>query len=71
MSPFLQTVLVLTIVAGCAIVLGFQAFRTFSSGKGKLGSCCSKGCGAGEASKSAVVPKQVQVIPSDQLFRRQ
>jgi len=52
MSPLIQHTIALTLVAGCLTFLLFQVLSTLRTGKGKLGSCCSKGCSAGEPPKS-------------------
>lgn len=46
MPIWLQHLLVLTLVAGCGLFVLRQAYLTLRKGTGKLGACCSKGCGA-------------------------
>ena len=49
MGLWLQHLLVLLIVAGCAAFVARQMVRTFRLKKSKLGACCAKGCDAGGA----------------------
>ena len=40
----LQNVLVLLIVAACALIVLRQLVRTLRGGKSRVGQCCAKGC---------------------------
>jgi len=69
MGAWTQTVIALSLVAICAIVIGRQALAWFKGRASKLGSCCSKGCGAGDkalvAAKPAAPP--MQFMPAELL----
>jgi hypothetical protein len=67
MAMWLQHVLALSIVALSAGMLIWQGTRALSGKRGRLGSCCSKGCGAAEAPKKLT---GVAFIPSEMLGRR-
>lgn len=66
MSVWQQHLLVLLLVAGCAVAIGLQAVRTLRGKKSKLGSCCAKGCEAGEPAKTP----GVHFMPADMLRKR-
>jgi hypothetical protein len=62
----LQHVLVLSLVVFCLAYVVRQAIATLRLRKGNLGSCCSKGCSAGDTPPS---PKS-QFLPADLLIRK-
>ena len=71
MPPWLQHLLVLTLVAGCVTVVARQLIGTFRLRRGtKLGSCCAKGCEGQTSSRSPVKPERIVFIPSNTLVRR-
>jgi hypothetical protein len=67
MSPLLQHLLVLLLVIGCAVVVGWQLVNTFRGRSSRIGSCCAAGCAA--AAKPAEAPKVV-FFPAESLIRR-
>jgi hypothetical protein len=65
MGLSLQHILVLFLVAGCAMVVAGQAVRTLRGKKSRLGSCCAKGCDA----EKPQTPR-VHFMPADMLRKR-
>ncbi len=61
-----QHLIVLALVVLCVAYVAKQAIGTLRGGKGKLGSCCSKGCNAGEQQTQA----KPQFLPADLLLRK-
>jgi hypothetical protein len=72
MPLWLQHLLVLVLAVGCCAIIGWQGFKTLTlRGRGKLGSCCAKGCdGAGKSSKPPSEQRRVQYMPIETLSRR-
>ena len=68
MTPWIQTIIALTIVALAVIVVIYQATSAMRGKRSKLGSCCAKGC---QAPKSeGPEPERVVFFPSDMLIKR-
>ena len=68
MTPWIQTIIALSIVVLAAIVVVYQATSAMRGKRSKLGSCCAKGC---EAPKQAgPKPERVAFFPSDMLMKR-
>ncbi|MFT3785948.1 MAG: FeoB-associated Cys-rich membrane protein [Tepidisphaeraceae bacterium] len=65
MSPLVQNIIVGLIVLACVAYVSRQFLRTFAGKRGKLGSCCSKGCEP-IAPKPDAKPRE-HFIPSDAL----
>ena len=65
MSLLLQNIIVLTAVAACVGYAGFQMFGTLFGRKGKMGSCCAKGCPTDP--KPAGGAERIVFLPSDAL----
>jgi hypothetical protein len=74
MPLYLQNLLVLLAVAACGLFLARQGWRTLAGKKSKLGSCCSKGCGANESAKSnstqANTGQRIVFLPAEMLGRK-
>jgi hypothetical protein len=66
MPLWIQHILVLLVVAGAAIVLLRQGIASVR-GRGKLGSCCAKGCEAQVAPKRDV--ERIVFVPVESLSR--
>jgi len=64
---WIQTVLVIAIIAASAVYLLGQLGRALAGRRSKIGSCCAKGCDA--ASPSPSTPRTA-FIPSELLIRR-
>ena len=69
MSPLIQNLIALLLVAACAGYVAWQLLRTIRSGKGKAGACCNKGCGSDEAAASKSPGPREQFIAADSLRR--
>lgn len=67
MALLLQHLLVVSLAAGCAGVVGWQVINTFRGRKSRVGSCCATGCGGTE--KRAEEPPMV-FFPVDSLSRK-
>jgi hypothetical protein len=63
---WIQTLLVIAIVAASAAYLFAQIGRALAGKRSKLGSCCAKGC---DAASDPATPKTA-FIPSELLIRR-
>ena len=71
MPLWLQHLLVLLAVAGAAAYVVRQAVATLRAGKGGFGSCCAKGCGSQEKTKTTrPAAERVVFLPVDSLTRR-
>jgi hypothetical protein len=64
MSLWSQHFLVLLIVAFCVAIIAVEAVRTLRGRKGKLGSCCAKGC---ETQSPASNTQRVVFLPAEML----
>lgn len=72
MTPMVQDILALTLVAACTVAMAWQVVRAFR-GAGTLGRCCSKGCGGAVEQMRKVdgaATSKVVFIPSSSLRRR-
>ncbi|QOV89134.1 hypothetical protein [Humisphaera borealis] len=69
MSPLLQHILALSIVAACLGYVGVQGYRAIRGKRSRIGNCCSKGCG-GEKSAPPPSGDRIAYIPADMLRRR-
>jgi hypothetical protein len=67
MTPILQNILALTLVSVCGGWSLWQGVKSVRGKRSRLGSCCSKGCGAG--TPQAKVEK-THFLPSEMLRRR-
>ena len=67
MSETTQHVVVLAIVALCAVYILWQGFGSFFGRKSKMGSCCAKGC---EAPKPQAGAERLHFLPADDLRKR-
>jgi hypothetical protein len=63
----LQHLIVLALVVVCVAYIAKQAIGTLRGRKGNLGSCCSKGCNAGEQQQTQA---KTQFLPAEMLIRR-
>src|SRR5436190_21575581 len=76
MPSWLQHLLVLLLVIGCCAFVARQALASLAGRKSKLGSCCAKGCSAGETAKPAAAasaapkPERIVFMPIEMLSRR-
>jgi hypothetical protein len=68
MPLWLQHLLVLTLVAVCLAYAVYQGIRSLLGGKGRLGSCCAKGC-APTSPQAASTPK-IHFLPAEMLRKR-
>jgi hypothetical protein len=62
----LQHVVVIALVVVCLAYVVRQAVVTLRGDKSKLGSCCSKGCSAGEPQTQS----KPQFLPAQMLIRK-
>lgn len=67
MPVWLQTVIVLLIVAGAAGAVLRQLLRSLVGKRSRLGSCCAKGCPPRPATKPE---NRVAFVPVELLIRR-
>jgi hypothetical protein len=65
MSPLLQNILALSLVAICLAYVGWQGYRALLGKRSRIGSCCAKGCA--DPAKSST--GQVAFLPVDMLSR--
>jgi hypothetical protein len=70
MSPLLQNIIVVALVAFALGVVGRQTFSALKGRKSKLGSCCSKGCGSAAPAKSAKPTERIVFMPVEMLSSR-
>ena len=73
MAPWLQHTIVLLAVVGSAAAVLRQAFASLRGRKGRIGSCCDKGCGSApeSSSKPAQPPaNRIVFLPVEMLTRR-
>ena len=74
MSAILQNLFAITLVAACGSWAVWQGVKSMSGKRSKLGSCCAKGCGAGEQKKGVgdgqPAVQKVHFLPADMLRRR-
>jgi hypothetical protein len=61
-----QDVLALTLVAACGGWAVWQAVKSLSGKKSRMGSCCTKGCSSQESSQTT----KTQFLPADLLKKR-
>jgi len=64
-----QHLLVLLLVAGCLLLVGWQTFQSLLGRKSKIGSCCAKGCDP-NAHKAQEKIERKHFLPADMLVRR-
>jgi hypothetical protein len=69
MALLLQNLLVVLAVAGCGGFLARQVWLSLGGKRSKLGSCCSKGCGANEPAKPGS-GERIQFLPAEMLGRK-
>jgi hypothetical protein len=67
MAGIVQNIIALGLVAVCLTWAARQAYKSLNGKRSKLGSCCQKGCSAGEAKP---IGEKVHFLPSDMLKRR-
>lgn len=70
MSPLLQNLIALLLVAACVGYVGWQLFKTINFGNGKAGKCCSQGCDAHAKADQEKPKAGLQFIASDSLRRK-
>jgi hypothetical protein len=68
MQIWLQNLLVILAVALCGGFLVRQGWMTLAGKKSKLGSCCSKGCGAHEPKPGS--GERIVFLPAEMLGRK-
>lgn len=68
MSLWLQHILVLALVAFAVFVVIRGAVGTLRLRHGKIGSCCAKGCDAGQPKVQS--PERIVFLPVESLRRR-
>jgi hypothetical protein len=68
MPIWLQHLLVVSLALGCLSVVIWQAVGSMRGRKGRIGSCCSKGCGANETPKKP--NERIVFLPAEMLGRR-
>jgi hypothetical protein len=64
-----QHLLVLLLVAGCLLLVGWQTFQSLLGRKSRIGSCCAKGCPPVDQ-KPAQKTERTHFLPADMLVRR-
>ncbi len=72
MAMWLQNLVVIVAVAGCVAFIAWQFVGTLFS-RGKLGSCCAKGCSRTQAEakgKAGEGDQRVVFLPAEFLTRR-
>jgi hypothetical protein len=69
MSVAAQHVIVALIALACVTYVAWQAFKTLTLRRGKLGACCAKGCDAGQE-KRPTDAQRVQFLPIEMLSRK-
>jgi hypothetical protein len=67
MAGIVQNMIALALVAVCLGWAVWQGYKSLNGKRSKLGSCCQKGCSAGEARP---IVEKVHFLPSDMLKRR-
>jgi hypothetical protein len=70
MALWLQNLLALTVVGGCAAYAGWQAAQSLWGKRSRIGSCCSRGCGHAEQSSTKPATERIVFIPVEALRRR-
>lgn len=71
MPLIVQNIIIILAVAGCAGFLGWQGWLTLAGRRSKLGSCCSKGCGAAnETAKTDQKGERIVFLPAEMLGRK-
>ena len=68
MPLWLQHLLVVLLVAGCVLVVGWQALQTLWGKKSVIGKCCAKGCPPAAAEPKA--DQRVHFMPVEMLRKR-
>lgn len=68
MPIWLQTLVVLLIVAAAAGVVAWQLLRSLIGRRSRLGACCSRGCPT-TPSKTAPPQERIIFVPRDALRR--
>ena len=69
MSPLLQHILALSLVAICVAYVGWQGIQAFRGKRSRVGSCCAKGCTPADQKGQAATPKVVY-FPVEMLSRK-
>jgi hypothetical protein len=70
MSPLLQNIIALTLVAGCLLFVIRQAFAALSGKRSKIGSCCAKGCQTPATTPTSPKSERIAFIPVELLIKR-
>jgi hypothetical protein len=71
MAPWIQISIVILAVGASGAFLVRQAWLTLAGKRSRLGSCCSKGCGANETEpKTQGASDRVQFLPVEMLGRK-
>jgi len=68
MPLLLQHLLVIVVAAGCAGIVLWQAVQTLIRRKGRMGSCCAKGCEPPPATDAK--SEKIIFVPAETLGRR-
>ncbi|CAN5571515.1 hypothetical protein BH10PLA1_BH10PLA1_19570 [soil metagenome] len=66
----LQNIVAISITLACVAFIAWQGVATLSGRKGKLGSCCAKGCDAGAKPTDKPAEAKVQFLPSSMLSKK-
>ena len=67
MSQVAQHAVVLLVVVGCVAFAGREVYRTFAGRRGRVGSCCDKGCGSAGTDGGEPKAERVVFLPSSSL----
>jgi len=70
MALWLQNLLALTVVGGCAAYAGWQAVQSLWGKRSRIGSCCSRGCGHTANTSAKPAAERIVFVPVEALRRR-
>jgi hypothetical protein len=74
MPSWVQHILVIALVTMCVAFVAWQTVRSLAGRRGRVGSCCAKGCGvednAAALSAKPQAPQRDQFMPVEMLARR-
>jgi hypothetical protein len=64
-----QHLLVVLLVAGCLLVVGWQAFNSLLGRKSRIGQCCARGCNP-QPQPSKPPTQKIHFMPVEMLSKR-
>jgi len=70
MSVWLQNLIVFLAVAGCLGYVGWQTTGTLFGRKGRIGSCCAKGCPTTPTGEKKQGGERIVFLPVEALGRK-